>query len=87
MKYGLFEYTTENIGDEIQSIAARRFLPSVDYYFNRDSIDDTDTGADEVKLIMNGWYTHKPENFPPKNKKSRQQIFLSAFPHEKKPLT
>lgn len=67
MKYGLFEYSTENIGDEIQSIAARRFLPSVDYYFNRDSIDDTDTGADEVKLIMNGWYTHKPENFPPKN--------------------
>lgn len=68
MKYGLFEYSTENIGDEIQSIAARRFLPSVDYYFDRDNIDNTDTGTDKVKLIMNGWYTHKPENFPPKNK-------------------
>lgn len=68
MKYGLFEYSTENIGDEVQSIAARRFLPSIDYYFDRDNIDKTDTGKDEVKLIMNGWYTHKPENFPPKNK-------------------
>lgn len=68
MKYGLFEYSTENIGDEIQSIAARRFLPSIDYYFDRDNIDSTDTGTDEVKLIMNGWYTHRPENFPPKNK-------------------
>ena len=68
MKYGLFEYSTENIGDEVQSIAARRFLPNIDYYFDRDNIDKTDTGKDEVKLIMNGWYTHKPENFPPKNK-------------------
>lgn len=68
IKYGLFEYTTENIGDEIQSIAARRFLPRVDYYFDRDNIDLTDTHGDTVKLIMNGWYTHKPENFPPLNK-------------------
>lgn len=68
VKYGLFEYTTENIGDEVQSIAARRFLPRIDYYFNRDNIDATKTQPDEtIKLIMNGWYTHNPENWPPKN--------------------
>ncbi len=67
-KFGLLEYDTENIGDEIQSIAARRFLPRVDYYFNRDNVDATKTRPDEkIKLIMNGWYTHHPENWPPKN--------------------
>ncbi len=67
-KFGLFEYNTENIGDEVQSLAARRFLPRVDYYFDRDNIDGTQIGKDEVvKLIMNGWYTHHPENWPPKN--------------------
>ena len=68
MKYGLFEYNTENIGDEVQSIAARRFLPKVDYYFDRDNIDATQTPDGEpIKIIMNGWYTHHPENWPPKN--------------------
>lgn len=67
-KYGLLAYETENIGDEVQSIAAKRFIPKVDYYFDRDNIDGTNTGAaKKIKLIMNGWYTHKPENWPPKN--------------------
>lgn len=67
-RFGLFSYSTENIGDEVQSIAARRFLPKVDYYFDRDDIDATKTKKDEkIKLIMNGWYTKKPENWPPKN--------------------
>lgn len=68
VKYGLFEYHTENIGDEVQSIAASRFLPRIDYYFDRDNINATKTKSNEtIKLIMNGWYTHHPENWPPKN--------------------
>lgn len=68
IKYGLLEYKTENIGDEVQSIAARRFLPRIDYFFDRDDIDATKTKTGEkIKLIMNGWYTHHPENWPPKN--------------------
>ena len=78
-KYGLFHYNTENIGDEIQSIAARRFLPQIDYYFDRDDIDATVVGNDEkVKLIMNGWYTHKPELWPPKTK-SIEPLLISMF--------
>ncbi|MBR3204304.1 polysaccharide pyruvyl transferase family protein [Candidatus Saccharibacteria bacterium] len=68
VKYGLFSYSTENIGDEVQSLAARRFLPRVDYYFDRDDIDSTKISEnEEVRIIMNGWFTHKPENWPPKN--------------------
>ncbi|HFU3984748.1 TPA: polysaccharide pyruvyl transferase family protein [Streptococcus suis] len=66
-KFALFEYNTQNIGDEIQSLAALKFLPKIDYYINRDYINyfvpDTD---EEIKLIMNGWYTHQPHNFPVK---------------------
>ena len=56
--YGLYCYDTMNIGDEIQSIAAKRFLPKIDLYINRDNIDASiySNQADEVKLIMNGWY-------------------------------
>lgn len=66
-KYALFEYNTENVGDEVQSIAARRFLPQVDYYIDRDEITNfKHKSGENVKLIMNGWYMHKPENWPPK---------------------
>ena len=73
IKYGLYCYDTENVGDEIQSISAKRFLPRVDYYINRDNIDATHFGPnEEVKLIMNGWYIeHSLKDdkihWPPKN--------------------
>jgi len=61
VKYGLLTYRTENIGDEIQSIAARQFLPRVDIYVERDSLNNV-VSDEKIKLIMNGWFTHKPEN-------------------------
>lgn len=70
MKYGLLTYDTHNIGDDIQSIAAEQFLPSVDYLVLRDNIGSFDK---ECKLIMNGWFMHKygstghqKYKFPPK---------------------
>lgn len=67
IKYALFSYETDNIGDEIQSIAARRFLPRIDHYVDRDHINKLETKDEVVKLIMNGWYTHNPDGFPPNN--------------------
>ncbi len=72
-KYGLFCYNTFNIGDEIQSLAAQRFLQRIDYYFDRDNIDRTKTAQKEkIRLIMNGWYIEPAIdnnliNWPPKN--------------------
>ena len=40
MKYGLVVYKeTDNIGDDILSYSARRFLPSLDYIIDREGLD------------------------------------------------
>ena len=61
MKYGLLVYIdTENLGDDIQSFAARRFLPRIDYVVDRERLDTFKTETDEpVSVIMNAWYMHK----------------------------
>lgn len=65
MKYGLFKYKeSKNLGDEIQSLAAKSHLPSVDEYLDRDHLN-TYKSIDPVKVIMNGWYMERPENWPP----------------------
>lgn len=68
MKYALFEHTQNNlglvnIGDHIQSCAAEQFLPSVDFYVERDALNKET--YDEAKIIMNGWFTDAPHNWPP----------------------
>lgn len=67
MKYGLIYYKdTTNIGDDILTYAAKRFLPSVDYYIDREAMDIFLPETDEaVACILNGWYLHAPYTFPP----------------------
>lgn len=62
MKFGLFTYRTRNIGDVIQSMAAAQFLPSVDYFIDRDRVSEA---SERCKIIFNGWFTHRPQNWPP----------------------
>src|ERR1700722_4629097 len=65
-KYGLVITHTDNLGDEIQSIAVKRFLPSVDYYLDRDKINSAATPtAESIRAVLNGWWCHSPENWPP----------------------
>lgn len=64
MKYGVISYSSVNIGDEIQSVAALRFLPQVDAYVARERIDKFKSD-EPTKLIMNAWWMHKPNHFPP----------------------
>lgn len=64
MKFGLLTYNYKtragyvanycNIGDYVQSIAARQFLPNVDVLVDRDSV--ASYKGDPIKLIMNGWW-------------------------------
>ena len=65
-KYGIIGYASNNIGDEIQSLAQMRFLPSVDYVCVREKLKRFKAkGNEKVKLIMNAWYMKNVVNFPP----------------------
>ncbi len=66
MQYGLMTYDIKNhfnVGDYIQSLAARQFLPQVDQYVNRERLDEYN--GPPIKLIMNGWFMHHAEHWPP----------------------
>src|SRR5680860_1777900 len=52
-----------NIGDYIQSLAARQFLIEPVEFLNREQLNEY--SGDKLKLIMNGWFTHDPDNWPP----------------------
>jgi hypothetical protein len=67
MKYGLLVYKeTENIGDDIQSYASKRYLPKIDYYVEREKLDEfLPNEKDDVAVIMNGWFMHNKQSFPP----------------------
>lgn len=74
MKYGLLSYDEfkefggQNIGDYVQSLAAKQFIPerSEILYVKRDHLNEYN--GDPIKLIMNGWFSHIPENFKPSDK-------------------
>jgi len=65
VKHGLLKYSrSRNLGDRIQSLAAKQYLPQVDYYLDRDYLTDLKF-HDEIKVIMNGWFMAEPQNWPP----------------------
>ena len=83
LKYALYKYSSRNIGDEIQAIAARQFLPRVDYYIDRDLIGDwkNSNQNEEVKLIANAWYMSDPMHWPIKDT-TLDPLFISMHIHE-----
>ena len=86
MKYGLLYYKdTDNIGDDIQSYAASRFLPRIDYLIDRENLESFVPNKKEtVAAIMNAWYVHDKFNFrfSPYIKPLFISIFLKTFPYE-----
>lgn len=57
---------TENIGDDIQAYATERFLPQIDYFIDRESLNVFQSDNHErVAVIMNAWYMYHKYNWPP----------------------
>ena len=53
-----------NIGDYIQSLAAQQFFSNeIHNYINREELNNY--YGEKIKLIMNGWFMHEPNNWPP----------------------
>lgn len=53
-----------NIGDYVQALASSQFIPQLDGFIDRDE-ELKDYDGDPCKVIMNGWYMHSPQNWPP----------------------
>lgn len=67
MKYKLLSVNTPanviNIGDYIQALASHQFLPHMDGFVSREALNSYN--GEECKIVMNGWYMHNPQNWPP----------------------
>ncbi|KJG39106.1 hypothetical protein UA32_07670 [Photobacterium angustum] len=75
-KYGLIKYSSYNIGDDIQSVAAKRFLPTIDSYIQRERVGSF-SSDEKTKLIMNAWWMWEPKNFPPSE--SIEPLLISMY--------
>lgn len=67
MKYGLLRYSySNNIGDEMQSIAARQYLPRVDLSVERNRLQWY-RHSEPIIVPFNGWFTRPafPACWPP----------------------
>lgn len=69
MKYKVLSVSTErevNIGDYVQGLASAQFLPSIDGFIEREQLKQYT--SEDCSMIMNGWYMHHPQNWPPSDK-------------------
>ncbi len=61
--YSLIGYSTNNIGDDIQSVASSRFLPKTERFVNRENLWCYD--GPKTKMILNAFYLDSAKHFPP----------------------
>lgn len=70
MKYAIMTYDEGvrwfNIGDYVQSLAAKQYFSEISEYINREKLGEYNN--DTVKMILNGWFTHHPETWVPSDK-------------------
>jgi len=57
-------YVRNNIGDTLQGLAAKAFLPDNAEPADREALSELDKKTPAV-LIANGWYMHRWDKFPP----------------------
>ncbi len=55
--YGYMSYSTSNVGDDIQGIAAQRLLPKNCIPIDREFVSEFGH-SEQVNTIMNGWFMH-----------------------------
>ncbi len=74
MMFALAYNAGPNLGDDIQTLAARQYLPQVDVWIDREKIAEAQA-QEGTKCIMNGWYMHNPRQWPPA--KNIRPFFIS----------
>ena len=62
MRFFSLKYSkSDNIGDEIQSLAAEPFLPRLDGFVDRDT--ELHQVSEPTFVYMNGWFKHGPSHW------------------------
>lgn len=60
--FGYIAYSTRNVGDDIQAIAAKQFLPKTNHIpINRELIASFSSHK-KIPTIINGWFMHSKDN-------------------------
>ncbi|MEM5833634.1 MAG: polysaccharide pyruvyl transferase family protein [Candidatus Aenigmatarchaeota archaeon] len=80
MKYGVVYAKSDNIGDDIQTVAVLQFLPRADFWIDRENLHKVESD-DVVKVILNGWYTGNPWSWPPSEAIQPLIISIHISPH------
>lgn len=73
-----------NIGDVLQGMVAKAFLPDNALVVDREALGDIDE-SESALLIANGWYMHSFDKFPPPN--NVNPIYLSVHIAQSQLLT
>ena len=59
-------YVCKNIGDYVQAVATRQFVNPIDAYVEQEEADKYyPEDGERIRLIMNGWFQWRAENWPP----------------------
>lgn len=67
MKIGLLKYKNSlNIGDNIQTLAVAQHVEHTDHFVERDFLHQYE--GQECVVVMNGWFTQEPEQWPPSDR-------------------
>lgn len=73
-----------NIGDYVQGLASAQFFDRIDLYIERERLNTYD--GDLCRMIMNGWYMHYPENWPPTDKIKPLMVSFHISPFAKEAM-
>lgn len=59
-------FVCKNIGDYVQAVATRQFIDKIDEYVEQEEADQYfPNDKRKIRLIMNGWFQWRAENWPP----------------------
>lgn len=59
-------FVCKNIGDYVQSVASRQYIDNIDEYVEQEEADKYyPEDKKPIRLIMNGWFQWRAENWPP----------------------
>ncbi|MDK2757730.1 MAG: polysaccharide pyruvyl transferase family protein [Blastomonas fulva] len=77
---------SNNLGDAIQSLAARRFLPQIDTLVARERMSEPGTLDGPVRVILNGWFMQDPRFWPPHPAMEPLPVSMHFFEPARNPL-